>query len=74
MARTVLLFDIDMTLMRSGGAGLIAMNRAFEELTGVPVDSLSDVDGGDRRDTASRPMEGSPPVRAVPSDSYLGKR
>lgn len=31
----VLLFDIDGTLLLSGGAGLRAMNRAFEQLYGV---------------------------------------
>ena len=49
MARTVLLFDIDMTLMRSGGAGLIAMNRAFKELTGVPT-GFAGIDFGGRTD------------------------
>ena len=49
MARTVLLFDIDMTLMRSGGAGLVAMNRAFEELTGVPT-GFAGIDFGGRTD------------------------
>jgi len=33
--RTLLLFDIDGTLLLSGGAGLRALNRTFEELFGV---------------------------------------
>ena len=32
----LLLFDIDGTLILSGGAGLRAMNRAFEQLYGIP--------------------------------------
>lgn len=32
----LLLFDIDMTLIRTTGAGRLAMERAFEELFGVP--------------------------------------
>lgn len=42
MAPRVLLFDIDGTLVLSGGAGLRAMNRAFEELFAVP-DAFSGV-------------------------------
>jgi len=39
----VLLFDIDGTLVLSGGAGMRAMNQAFEELYGVPsvLDGIS---------------------------------
>jgi len=33
---TVLLFDIDGTLVLTGGAGGRAMSRAFEDLYGVP--------------------------------------
>jgi len=47
--QSVLLFDIDMTLMRSGGAGLIAMDRAFRELTGV-AGSFAGIDFGGRTD------------------------
>lgn len=32
----LVVFDIDQTLLYSGGAGIRAMNRAFEELTGIP--------------------------------------
>jgi phosphoglycolate phosphatase len=35
-ATTLLLFDIDGTLVLTGGAGARAMDRAFEELFGVP--------------------------------------
>jgi len=34
--RAFVLFDIDLTLLDSGGAGLEAMNRAFLDLHGVP--------------------------------------
>jgi phosphoglycolate phosphatase len=33
-----ILFDIDGTLITTGGAGAVAWRRAFEELHGVPVD------------------------------------
>lgn len=36
MSRHLLLFDIDGTLVRTAGAGRRALNRAFEELFGVP--------------------------------------
>lgn len=31
----VVLFDLDETLLRTGGAGVLAMNRAFEDLFGI---------------------------------------
>jgi phosphoglycolate phosphatase len=34
----ILLFDIDGTLVSTGGAGAVAWKRAFEELYGVPAD------------------------------------
>ncbi len=36
MTITVILFDLDETLLRTGGAGVLAMNRAFQELFGIP--------------------------------------
>jgi len=36
MPLTVVLFDLDETLLRTGGAGVLAMERAFFELFGVP--------------------------------------
>ena len=46
----LLLFDIDGTLLLSGGAGTRALNRTFEELfgvaggfTGIPVAGVRDV-------------------------------
>ena len=43
MQRACLLFDLDLTLMVSDGAGSAAMRRAFERETGVPdaLDGLS---------------------------------
>jgi phosphoglycolate phosphatase-like HAD superfamily hydrolase len=35
-ATTIVLFDVDGTLLLTGGAGVRAMNRAFEALHGVP--------------------------------------
>lgn len=32
----MLLFDVDLTLVATGGAGIRALNRAIEEVTGVP--------------------------------------
>ena len=32
----VLLFDVDGTLLHSGGAGRRALNEAFEEIFGIP--------------------------------------
>jgi phosphoglycolate phosphatase-like HAD superfamily hydrolase len=34
----ILLFDIDGTLVSTGGAGAVAWRRAFEELYGIPAD------------------------------------
>jgi phosphoglycolate phosphatase len=34
----ILLFDIDGTLVSTGGAGAVAWRRAFEELHGIPAD------------------------------------
>ena len=35
-ARSYLLFDIDGTLMEAEGAGRAALDRAYDEVTGVP--------------------------------------
>jgi phosphoglycolate phosphatase len=45
----LLLFDIDGTLVLTGGAGKRAMNRAFEELYGVP-DALAQIPLSGRTD------------------------
>ena len=45
----ILLFDIDGTLLLSGGAGKRALNRAFEELFG-PMDAFEDVPVAGRTD------------------------
>lgn len=47
--RTLLLFDIDGTLILSGRAGLRAMNRAFEDVTGVPA-AFHGIDAAGRTD------------------------
>ncbi len=46
---SVVLFDLDQTLLRTGGAGVIAMNRAFQELFGV-ADALSGIRYAGRTD------------------------
>src|SRR3712207_5171649 len=42
----ILLFDIDGTLVATGGAGAVAWRRAFEELYGVPADIGKYTDAG----------------------------
>jgi phosphoglycolate phosphatase len=42
----ILLFDIDGTLISSGGAGAVAWRRAFEELHGIPADIGRFTDAG----------------------------
>jgi phosphoglycolate phosphatase len=48
---TIVLWDIDNTLLYTGGAGSLAMARAFEELYGVP-DAFGRVEFSGRTDTA----------------------
>ncbi len=42
----ILLFDIDGTLVSTGGAGAVAWKRAFEELYGIPADIGRFTDAG----------------------------
>ena len=42
----ILLFDIDGTLVSTGGAGAVAWRRAFEELHGIPADIGKFTDAG----------------------------
>ena len=49
MARKLILFDIDGTLIRTGGAGVRAMTRAFEETCGIS-DALKMVEVAGRTD------------------------
>jgi phosphoglycolate phosphatase len=42
----ILLFDIDGTLVSTGGAGAVAWRRAFEELYGIPADIGEYTDAG----------------------------
>ena len=48
MAQTprILLFDIDGTLVTTGGAGAVAWRQAFEELHGIPADIGQFTDAG----------------------------
>jgi phosphoglycolate phosphatase-like HAD superfamily hydrolase len=43
---SVVLFDIDGTLITSGGAGALSWRRAFEELYGIPADIGEFTDAG----------------------------
>src|SRR5918996_1292372 len=45
-AHRILLFDIDGTLVSTGGAGAVAWRRAFEELHGIPADIGKFTDAG----------------------------
>src|ERR671916_3508855 len=42
----ILLFDIDGTLVSTGGAGAVAWRQAFEELHGIPADIGKFTDAG----------------------------
>ena len=42
----IILFDIDGTLVTTGGAGAVAWRRAFEELHGIPADIGAYTDAG----------------------------
>ena len=42
----IILFDIDGTLVTTGGAGAVAWRRAFEELYGIPADIGEFTDAG----------------------------
>jgi phosphoglycolate phosphatase-like HAD superfamily hydrolase len=45
-AHRILLFDIDGTLVSTGGAGAVAWRQAFEELHGIPADIGQFTDAG----------------------------
>jgi phosphoglycolate phosphatase len=46
MAHRILLFDIDGTLVSTGGAGAVAWKQAFDELYGIPADIGQFTDAG----------------------------
>jgi phosphoglycolate phosphatase len=55
----ILLFDIDGTLVSTGGAGAVAWKRAFEELYGIPADIGEFTDAGmTDPDVGARTFEG----------------
>jgi phosphoglycolate phosphatase len=63
----ILLFDIDGTLVSTGGAGAVAWKRAFEELYGIPADigeftdaGMTDPDVGARTFAAVMDREATP--------------
>jgi phosphoglycolate phosphatase len=60
----ILLFDIDGTLVSTGGAGAVAWRRAFEELHGVPADIGEFTDAG-RTD---------PDVGAMTFEGVMGRK
>src|SRR5215203_1660236 len=59
-----LLFDIDGTLVSTGGAGAVAWRRAFEELHGIPADIGKFTDAGMT----------DPDVGAKTFEAVLGRR
>src|SRR5215204_6891981 len=60
----ILLFDIDGTLVSTGGAGAVAWRRAFEELHGIPADIGKFTDAGMT----------DPDVGAQTFEAVLGRR
>jgi phosphoglycolate phosphatase len=60
----ILLFDIDGTLVSTGGAGAVAWRQAFEELHGVPADIGKFTDAGMT----------DPDVGAKTFEAVLGRR
>src|SRR5215217_5722254 len=60
----ILLFDIDGTLISSGGAGAVAWRRAFEDLYGIPADIGKYTDAG----------MPDPDVGAKTFEAVLGRR
>jgi phosphoglycolate phosphatase len=60
----ILLFDIDGTLVSTGGAGAVAWRRAFEELHGIPADIGQYTDAGMT----------DPDVGAKTFEAVLGRR
>jgi phosphoglycolate phosphatase-like HAD superfamily hydrolase len=60
----ILLFDIDGTLVSTGGAGAVAWRRAFEELHGIPADIGQFTDAGMT----------DPDVGAKTFEAVLGRR
>ena len=55
----ILLFDIDGTLVSTGGAGAVAWRRAFEEIHGIPADIGEFADAGmTDPDVGARTFEG----------------
>lgn len=68
---TLLLFDIDGTLVNSGGAGGRAVAAAFEEVYGKPID-LASIDFRGRTDISLwREMLGSHGMDYAPADAAL---
>jgi phosphoglycolate phosphatase len=60
----ILLFDIDGTLVTTGGAGAVAWRHAFEELHGIPADIGQFTDAGMT----------DPDVGAATFEAVLGRR
>ena len=77
-ASTLILFDIDGTLVLTGGAGGRAMSRAFEEVFAIARRLRGDRDGGphrrldpERRGRRARHLRRRLQPRALPSDVYV---
>jgi phosphoglycolate phosphatase len=65
----ILLFDIDGTLVSTGGAGAVAWTRAFDELYGVPADIGEYTDAGmTDPDVGAKTFEGVLDRRPTPHE------
>src|SRR5215207_5223735 len=63
----ILLFDIDGTLVTTGGAGAVAWRRAFEDLHGIPADIGQFTDAGmPDPDVGARTPEAAPHRKPSP--------
>jgi hypothetical protein len=62
--RTIVLWDIDNTLLYTGGAGSIGMTRAFRDLYGIN-------DGFSRIEFSGAPTRRSSPTRRAPTASPM---
>jgi len=74
--RVTILFDIDGTLINSGGAGAASWRLAFDELYGIPADigeftdaGMTDPDVGRKTFEADAPSAGEGRVRPATGTS-----
>jgi len=68
MSPTLVLFDIDQTLLYSGGAGIRALNLAFQEVTGI-ADGFREITYGGKTDPQI--MREALTLHGLPSDESM---